>query len=241
MRRERGIIDYAHHPLRSDFLDVYLSARCKFFIGSASGLAQVATAFGVRCAVANQVPLSVVYHHGPHDISIPKLFFSRKHNRYLTFEDLLTSATGNARFTPHYHDEQIDVLENEAQDITDLVSPAHYLFEAVTEHLLAVRTIGIGDGGNEIGMGKIPWSVIRRNIPRGGLIATLRRAARFVPFHRLYHSVELTLIAFAAAVIGLVAGQPLVDRIVVLALLPLAALALVGHFVAIMASRRVRA
>ena len=77
--------------------------------------------------------------------------------------------------------------------------------------------------------------------PRGGLIAKLRRAARFVPFHRLYHSVELTLIAFAAAIVGLFAGQPLVDRIVVGTLLPLAVLALLGHFVAIMASRRVRA
>ena len=76
--------------------------------------------------------------------------------------------------------------------------------------------------------------------PRGGLIAKLRKAARFVPFHRLYHSVELTLIALAAALVGLVVGQPLVDRIVVLVLLPLALLSLVGHFVAIMASRRVR-
>src|SRR5207244_9701718 len=32
-------------------------------------------------------------------------------------------------------------------------------------------TVGIGDGGNEIGMGKIPWPVIRRNIPNGGLVA----------------------------------------------------------------------
>ena len=32
-------------------------------------------------------------------------------------------------------------------------------------------TIGIGDGGNEIGMGKEPWSTIRRAIPRGGSIA----------------------------------------------------------------------
>jgi phosphatidylglycerophosphate synthase len=76
--------------------------------------------------------------------------------------------------------------------------------------------------------------------PRGGLIAKLRKAARFLPFHRLYHSVELTLIALAAAVVGLFAGQPLVDRIVVVVLLPLAALSLLGHFVAIMASRRVR-
>ena len=53
--------------------------------------------------------------------------------------------------------------------------------------------------------------------------------------------VELTLIAFVAAVVGLFGGQPLIDRLVVAALLPLAVLALVGHFVAIMASRRVRA
>src|SRR5262249_41512170 len=32
-------------------------------------------------------------------------------------------------------------------------------------------TIGIGDGGNEIGMGKIAWDTIHRNIPNGGLIA----------------------------------------------------------------------
>lgn len=76
--------------------------------------------------------------------------------------------------------------------------------------------------------------------PTQSLVARLRRIARFVPFHRLYHSVELTMIAFAAAVIGLFVGQPFVDRLLVLVLVPLAFLALIGHFVAIMASRRVR-
>lgn len=71
-------------------------------------------------------------------------------------------------------------------------------------------------------------------------LARLRRAARFLPFHRLYHSVELTMLAFAAALVGLVVGAATADRILVGALLPLALLALVGHFVAIMASRRVR-
>ncbi|HEY8503034.1 MAG TPA: glutamate cyclase domain-containing protein [Gemmataceae bacterium] len=58
------------------------------------------------------------------------------------------------------------------RDITDLTQPAHLLFE--NRGLLYFNrlvTIGIGDGGNEIGMGKIPWDVIRRNIPNGGLIA----------------------------------------------------------------------
>jgi hypothetical protein len=55
-------------------------------------------------------------------------------------------------------------------DITEKMSPAHWLFEfAYFDH--AITTIGIGDGGNEIGMGKMPWDVIHRNIPNGGRIA----------------------------------------------------------------------
>ena len=53
------------------------------------------------------------------------------------------------------------------RDITDLMSPAHRLFGKRA----GITTIGIGDGGNEIGMGKIPRDVIERNIPSGGLIA----------------------------------------------------------------------
>jgi phosphatidylglycerophosphate synthase len=76
--------------------------------------------------------------------------------------------------------------------------------------------------------------------PSQALVARLRRAARFVPFHRLYHSVELTMLIFAFAVVGLFIGGVLADRILLVALVPLSLLALVGHFVAIMASKRVR-
>jgi phosphatidylglycerophosphate synthase len=76
--------------------------------------------------------------------------------------------------------------------------------------------------------------------PTSSLLARVRRVARFLPFHRLYHSVEMTIIIFLAALVGIFLGQPLVDRVLLSALVPLALLALVGHFVAIMASKRVR-
>jgi hypothetical protein len=57
------------------------------------------------------------------------------------------------------------------RDITEETRPAHLLFETAPFWKPPVPTIGIGDGGNEIGMGKIPWDVIRRNIPHGGRIA----------------------------------------------------------------------
>jgi hypothetical protein len=55
-------------------------------------------------------------------------------------------------------------------DITEQMCDASYLFERTGDGDQPV-TIGVGDGGNEIGMGKVSWGVIRRNIPRGGLIA----------------------------------------------------------------------
>jgi phosphatidylglycerophosphate synthase len=73
-----------------------------------------------------------------------------------------------------------------------------------------------------------------------GVVAKLRSIARFVPFHRLYHSVELTMLAFVTAVVGHFVGQALASRVLVAVLVPLALLALVGHFVAILASKRVR-
>jgi len=68
---------------------------------------------------------------------------------------------------PQDHQDRCHTMRG--RDITDIMSPAHYLFEQARQH--AVTTIGIGDGGNEIGMGKVPWDVIFRNISGGGLVA----------------------------------------------------------------------
>jgi hypothetical protein len=54
-------------------------------------------------------------------------------------------------------------------DITEHVSAAHEMFET-EDRWETVATIGIGDGGNEIGMGKVPHETIVKNIPNGDLI-----------------------------------------------------------------------
>lgn len=57
------------------------------------------------------------------------------------------------------------------RDLTEYHRPAELLVRAARERTPPVATIGIGDGGNEIGMGKIPASIIVRNIPNGDRIA----------------------------------------------------------------------
>jgi len=55
------------------------------------------------------------------------------------------------------------------RDITDVMTPVHPLLEQCRE--AGITTIGIGDGGNEVGMGKLPIDLIANNIPDGAKIA----------------------------------------------------------------------
>jgi hypothetical protein len=73
------------------------------------------------------------------------------------------------RLVPADHRDQYHTMRGRI--ITDRMRPAHLLFEEIADAYPPAPTIGIGDGGNEIGMGKIPWDVIRRNVPNGGLVA----------------------------------------------------------------------
>jgi hypothetical protein len=57
------------------------------------------------------------------------------------------------------------------RDITLFTKPAQLLLEHARKTNPEIVSIGIGDGGNEIGMGKIPVDVIERNIPNGRQIA----------------------------------------------------------------------
>ena len=76
-----------------------------------------------------------------------------------------------------------------------------------------------------------------------GAVATLKRVARFVPFHRIYHSVEMSLMALLSSIVTAIAvtagAAPLFgERWLVLIMAPLCLLSVIGHFLSIMASKR---
>lgn len=76
--------------------------------------------------------------------------------------------------------------------------------------------------------------------PRVSAVRRLRSLARFVPFHRVFHSVEMTLVALVAAVVDAAAGGLDGTRVLVAVLLPVAGVTVVGHLLAILTSRRLR-
>lgn len=84
----------------------------------------------------------------------------------LRAQGLSAETPGVATVLPSDHHDRYHTMRG--MDITEMMSPAHLLFENLTP---GVVSIGIGDGGNEIGMGKIRWDIVQRNIPNGGLVA----------------------------------------------------------------------
>jgi putative glycosyltransferase (TIGR04372 family) len=67
-----GVIDYALGPHKSDRMDVFLLAACRFFVGGASGPTHVPTTFGVPCLVTNWISNALPV-YGGHDLFVPKL------------------------------------------------------------------------------------------------------------------------------------------------------------------------
>lgn len=76
--------------------------------------------------------------------------------------------------------------------------------------------------------------------PRGSGLRRLRSVARFVPFHRAYHSVELTLLALIASIVDAFIGDLAATRFLVGALLVLGVVTVIGHLIAILNSNRLR-
>ena len=76
--------------------------------------------------------------------------------------------------------------------------------------------------------------------PRAGLLRRARRLLGRVPFYRAFVAMEFTLLALAAAIADTATDSLDGSRVLVIALMPVAAVTVVGHLAAILASDRLR-
>lgn len=75
-----------------------------------------------------------------------------------------------------------DVCHNmRGMPIDHLTAPVHRLFDAIAARQLPITTLGIGDGGNEIGMGCVPWETLCEAIGQGpGELTACRVATNYL-------------------------------------------------------------
>lgn len=114
-----GVVDYARSSSKSDWMDLFLCARCRFFLGNSSGLFGLAGIFGKPSALANMTPLGCVYAQFPNDLSIPKLLTDAQ-GRMLPLPDAFADKASEFRLAPEFAERGLRQVDNTPQEIAEL-------------------------------------------------------------------------------------------------------------------------
>lgn len=116
-----GIIDYAVKA-RSDFLDVYFFAKCRFLISSNSGGCAIAMAFRRPIAFVNAAPFLGLDGTVPLDnvLFIPKKYWRTDQQRFMTFREILECGADQFYLSEEYEALGIELVENTSEEIRAL-------------------------------------------------------------------------------------------------------------------------
>ena len=113
------IIDYAASG-GSDFLDVYLSAHCRFFIAGSDGLAEVPTIFRRPVVWIDFVPFRPIHLVTSGQLAIPKKLCLSKEKRFLTFDEMLNTEVAQYCRTEQFQEAGIEMVNNTPEEILDV-------------------------------------------------------------------------------------------------------------------------
>lgn len=113
-----GVIDYATSEFKSDYLDLYLCANTRFFLGNTSGVFILSAIFNVPSVLVNMIPYSSSYSPAPGDISIPKKLCDTE-GRLLHFPDIFASSAATFRYAGLYREHGIGIVDNTPEEIRD--------------------------------------------------------------------------------------------------------------------------
>jgi len=123
------VIDYCRSDMRSDWMDIFLLARSRFVLGSASGPVFVPPLYGVPSVLTNWWPPGMRPWHAS-DIYIPKLAKRVADGTYLTLSEMLREPVSYCH-SPRYLGERhgLGVEDNAADIIHDAVVEMFTRFE----------------------------------------------------------------------------------------------------------------
>ena len=116
-----AIIDYATNGKRTEFLDIYLAAKCRFFICPEGGISVPPEIFRRPCVYVNWVPITRISPWVHCGLFIPKKFFLRHENRFLTFDEIINSEIGNVSDGKIFTEQGIELIENTPEEIVSVV------------------------------------------------------------------------------------------------------------------------
>ncbi len=115
------VIDYALGDFRDDWMDIFLIAECRFYLGMPSGPSSVAVVFGVPTVGTNWFPLGAwPYCEG--DIFIHKLLRRKDDGTILGIADSLRPPMFTAMEPLFFEAQGLEPVDNSADEIREVVA-----------------------------------------------------------------------------------------------------------------------
>ena len=119
--KNRKIIDYANSEFRSEFMDIFLGARCEFCISTSTGFDAIPLIFRKPIVYASMVPPGGLFTFSSKMLAITKHHYSNNLKRYLTFDEIIDSGVGFFIPAYIYFENEIQLIENTPEEIRDVV------------------------------------------------------------------------------------------------------------------------
>jgi putative glycosyltransferase (TIGR04372 family) len=115
------IIDYASKGYRTDLLDIYIAAKCHFFVSGNCGLDSVPIIFRRPVVLVNYVPIEFVRGWYKNSLTIFKKHWLIKEKRLMTFREIIESGAGKFYYAELFEQQGIELIENTPEEIRDVV------------------------------------------------------------------------------------------------------------------------
>lgn len=113
---DQKIIDYAS-ICRTEFMDIYLGAKCQFFVGDTAGIYSIPRIFRRPIVYINTIPLEYLFATKSNTLVIPKKLWAKRKKRFLTFREILDSGIGRYLESRLYERAELEVVENTPEEI----------------------------------------------------------------------------------------------------------------------------
>lgn len=121
------VIDYANHPLRCDFMDIYFSANCEFCISTCTGLDCVSQAFRRPVLLTNISPVfteTLMWY--PCTLFIPKILQHKNTHQLLTFSETAKIIHSITKPILRELDKcNLEMVENNEEQLLEVVKEMH--------------------------------------------------------------------------------------------------------------------
>jgi putative glycosyltransferase (TIGR04372 family) len=130
---DENFIDYSSN-FRSEFMDIWLCANCKFFLGNSSGIAMVGYLFKnlIPAAFANFSNFLYAVPYGCNDIYLPQKLWLKSENRFLTFKEIADNDIGLDLWTnQRYEKVGIECMQSSSEDILDMAKEMNDIIDGV--------------------------------------------------------------------------------------------------------------